>query len=370
MKLTCTIPDSKKSCEIEIQSGLLDHQAGYLSSLASRFAIITDENCASLYGEKLLWSLKSSGLEAYLFSFPAGEQYKTRATKELVENQMFEKGLGRDTCVIGLGGGVVTDLAGYIAGTYCRGIPLVMIPTTILGMVDASIGGKSGVNVPYGKNLIGCTHQPKKILIDPLTLKTLPKKELASGIVEMIKHGLIADHGIFEYLEQHADQLLTLDPEVLEKSISESCNVKIEIVQADEKEEGKRHLLNAGHTVAHALETLSHYAIAHGEAVAIGLLVEGYLAVLLGVLSQKDLDRIKSILVKYGLPLSLPGRFSDQAMLDAMALDKKSLKGRPRFVILERIGSPVAYGGSYCTSPNEALIRKALHWMNNDLCSD
>ena len=165
-----------------------------------------------------------------------------------MENQLFEKGLGRDTCVIALGGGVVTDMAGYVAATYCRGIPLVMIPTSLLGMVDASIGGKTGVNVSYGKNMLGCIYQPKKVFIDLFTLKTLPKKELTNGVVEMIKHGLIADDNLFEYLEKHSDQLLALDFSFLEKAIFESCRIKKEIVEQDEKENGKRHLLNFGHT--------------------------------------------------------------------------------------------------------------------------
>lgn len=369
-KLLCTIPSSPGSYEIEIQSGLLSNQASYLKSLASRFAIITDDRVASLYGQQLYQSLISAGMDVYLFSFPHGEQSKTRETKEYLENQMFEKGLGRDTCVIAMGGGVVTDVAGFIAATYCRGIPLVMIPTSILGMVDASIGGKTGINVHYGKNLLGCIYQPKRVLIDPLTLQSLPLRELSGGIVEIIKHGLIADYNFFEYLENHSEQLLALDPSVVETAIFESCRIKKEIVEQDEKENGKRRLLNFGHTVGHALELLTHYAISHGEAVAIGLLVEGFLSVEIGGLKQQSFDAIKKILVQYNLPLTLPSRFSEQTLLDAMSLDKKSLKGQPRFIIIEEIGKPLEYQGNFCTHVKESLIRKSLQWMNDALCCD
>lgn len=367
-KLICKISNSSYQYEIEIGCGLLNFQSQYLNSLASRFAIITDDKIASLYGEKLRGCLASSGLEVHLFSFPSGEQYKTRATKEVLENQLFEKGLGRDTCVIALGGGVVTDIAGYVAATYCRGIPLVMIPTSLLGMVDASIGGKTGVNVPYGKNMLGCIYQPNKVVIDPSTLKSLPKKELANGVVEMIKHGLILDCKLFEDLDTYSNQVLALDAAVLEKAIFESCRVKKEIVEQDEKENGQRRLLNFGHTIGHAIECLTQYFISHGEAVAIGLLVESYLSVKLGILDPKSFDRIKKVLLQYGLPLQLPSRFPIQTILNAMALDKKSLKGKPRFVIIDAIGSSLAYDSRYCTHIEETLIKNALHWMNDDLC--
>jgi 3-dehydroquinate synthase len=368
--LSCQIPSSLVQYEIDIGWGLLSRQTSYLHSLAPRFAMITDDIIASLYGESLHKTWSSFGLEMELFSFPHGERHKTRATKELLENRLFEKGLGRDTCVIALGGGVVTDLAGYLAATYCRGLPLVMIPTSLLGMVDACIGGKTGVNVPYGKNLLGCIYQPRKVIIDPSTLKSLPKKELANGIVEIIKHGLISDCKLFEYLEVHSNRLLALDSSVVEQAIFESCRIKNEIVQQDEKEKGKRRLLNFGHTIGHALEWLTRYSLSHGEAVAIGLIVESCLSLKLGLLDQNSFDRIKKILVQYGLPLRLSVPIPIQTMLDAMALDKKSLRGQPRFVMMNAIGSPLSYDSHYCTSVNESVIKNTLQWMNDALCGD
>lgn len=367
-KLICQISDIPGHYEIEIGNGVLNFQAQYLSPLASKFAIITDDQIAPLYGEQLKKSLSDSGLEAYLFSFPNGEQYKTRATKEFLENSLFEEGLGRDTCLIALGGGVVTDLTGYIAATYCRGVPLVMMPTSLLGMVDASIGGKTGVNVPYGKNMLGCIYQPKKVIIDLSTLKSLSKKELANGVVEMIKHGIIADSKLFEDLEKYAERLLALDSNVMEKAIFESCRIKKEIVEQDEKEKGKRSLLNFGHTVGHALECLTNYSISHGEAIAIGLIVESYISLKLGILDQYSFDRIKKILIQYDLSLQLPYRLPIETILNAMVLDKKSLRGQPRFVTIDGIGSPKIYGLNYCIHIDEILIKNALEWMNDNLC--
>lgn len=359
------IPSSASTYEIEIDEGALYRQAAFLKPLAPKFAIITNDSLAPLFGKKLQQSLVSNELETHLFTIPDGEQYKTRAIKEKLEDQLFEKGLGRDTCIIALGGGVVTDLAGFLAATYCRGLPLVIMPTSLLAMVDAGIGGKTGVNVPYGKNLIGSIYQPQKVVIDPAVLSSLPKKELVNGVVEMIKHGLIADREYFEFLETHVDDMLALNPKILKKAIYESCRIKKEIVEQDEKEQGKRRLLNFGHTIGHALETLTDYSISHGEAVAIGLLVESRLS----KLDKNLLQRIKGILTAYGVPLKLPKRFSITEMLKAMELDKKSSKGIPRFVMINDIGSPMSYNSNFCTSVESPLLINALEWMNDDLLS-
>jgi 3-dehydroquinate synthase len=368
MKLQCTIPNNSKSYEIEVRNGLLKDLASYSTTLSSRFAIVTHDSLSASYAEPLHNSLKALGNESFIFTFPSGEIHKNREIKESLENQLFEKGLGRDSCVIAIGGGVVTDLSGYLAATFCRGVPLVMVPTSLLAMVDASIGGKNGVNIPYGKNLIGTIYQPHKVVIDPNVLKTLPTADLINGVVEMIKHGLITDHDYFEYLEKNSEKLLKLNPEFLEKSIYDSCRIKKEIVEQDEKENGKRRLLNFGHTIGHALERLSNYLLYHGEAVAIGILVESYMSTLMGILDSVSFERIKKIIMDYKVPLRLQEKFTPDAILEAMRTDKKALKGLPRFVMIEKIGSCLDYNFSYCTQVDEQIVKTALQWMNDDLC--
>lgn len=366
-KLLCSVPGTPVEYEIEIGKGFLTQEAFLLQTfqlLGSRFAIVADDKVVESYGHALHRLLSAIGLETFLFSFPQGEAYKTRAIKENLENQLFEKGLGRDTCIIAMGGGVSTDLGGYLAATYCRGVPLVMVPTSLLAMVDASIGGKTGVNVPYGKNLVGCIYQPKKVIIDISTLKTLPLQEFRNGVAEMIKHGLIADSQYFDYLDANADKILSLDFDALERAIFESCRIKKEIVEADEKENGQRRLLNFGHTVAHALEHLTNYDISHGEAVSIGIAVESYLATKLGNLAPSALNKIESILTKYGLPLKPVTKFSISSLLDAMTLDKKSVRGKPRFPILNDIGSALPCHSNYCMHVDESALINSLEWMN------
>lgn len=365
--MMCTLLQHPISYEIVIKADLLKN-VEHFTALSFPFALITDEVTADLYGKELHELLCQSGLETHLFTFPGGETNKIRSTKEMLENQLFKKNLSKDTCIIALGGGVVTDLVGYLAATYCRGVSLVIIPTTLLGMVDACIGGKTGVDVPYGKNLIGCIYQPNKVLIDPLTLKSLPSKELKNGVVEIIKHALVADPLLFEYLEKHSQELFAHDIPVLEHLIQESCRIKIDIVTQDEKEKGKRRLVNFGHTVGHALEKTSNYALAHGEAVAIGMLVESYMALKLGLLKKSTLDKMHAILKTYDLPLKLPENLAVQSILNAMILDKKSNKGKPRFVLIRDIGDPLSFNENYCTEIDESIILEALNWMSHDLC--
>ncbi len=311
--------------EIVIESGLLDHlDTKYLTK---RCAIICDDIVAALYAEMLMRQL---GGEILLCTFPYGESSKTRRTKELIEDQMLDRGFGRESSIIGLGGGVATDIAGFVASTYCRGIPYVSIPTTLLGMCDAGLGGKTGVNVPQGKNMIGTFYQPKAIYIDPSTLKSLPLKEKRCGAAEMIKHGMIADSNYFAYLQNNHKRLFQ-EP-YLTEAISESVRIKKEIVLADEREvTGRRSTLNFGHTVAHALEKLSHYTLSHGEAVAIGILAESKM-------SGMDTGAIKDLLLAFELPIQPSFSVSPEQLYDAMKHDKKAVNGVPYFVKLEAIG--------------------------------
>ncbi len=346
------------SCEVVIGDAILAQQAPFFSTLASRFAIITDQKVASLYGQEMVYFLKGFSSKVELFDFPPGEIYKTRQTKEDLENQLFERGFGRDTCIIGLGGGVVTDIAGFLASTFCRGVSYVAIPTSLLGMVDASIGGKTGVNVPHGKNLVGTIYQPKKVLIDPLYLKTLPPHEVVNGCAEMIKHALIADDDYFLFLEKHVDEILDLKSSIIVKAISKSCRIKQSIVEEDEREHSKRRVLSFGHTVGHALEVLTNYSLSHGEAVAIGMMVESEISTQLGFLAEDSLSRLRNLLKSFRFSLKVPRRYSLEMLMQAMAFDKKSKGGMPRFVTLQSIGNAMEHIDNYCIPiPKEILIR-------------
>lgn len=360
------------SCSIEITEHLLKNSRDFayqLKKLASRFAVITDENVKKIYGDFLLETLKNEGIEASLFAFPSGERSKNRRTKEKLEDQMFQEKFGKDTCIIAFGGGVVSDVAGYLAATYCRGVPLIVIPTSLLGMVDASIGGKTGVDVSYGKNLIGCIYHPHKIIIDPRFLETLPREEFQNGLSEMIKHGLILDSAYFSFLEKQREKLLDLHLPALTEAIFKSIQIKTDLVAKESQGSPIRDLLNFGHTVGHALEKNLDFLLPHGKAVAIGMVVESYLSVQMGILPQSSLEKIMQVLFHFGHQFRLPKTLSIQNMLDTMGLDKKSIKGQPRFVILKEIGQSLSKK-EYCFSVENSLLKKALNWMVYDLCCD
>lgn len=370
--LSCSIIPVPIHYDVEIRTGLLDDLnalAADLQKLGSKIALVTNETLSSLYGETLAEKL-GNYIETYLFAFQDGEEHKTGFSKEFIENQMFSMGLGRDTCIIALGGGCVLDLAGFIAATFCRGVPLIMIPTSLLGMVDACIGGKTAVNVSYGKNLVGCIYQPKKVIIDPQFLSTLPLQEFQNGIVEMVKHAVVQSSAYFNFLEAHVKELLMMNSVMLEQAIFQSCLIKKTVVEDDEKETGKRRILNFGHTIGHALEKLYKYQLPHGKAVAIGMLVESFLSVELNYMKKEELLRLKALLLKYGLSFHMSKHFTENEILQSLILDKKSIQNIPRFVMINDIGSTVEFDGQYCTKIEESLIRKSIHWMYDDLCAD
>ena len=352
-----------------IESGVLNGPSfeGLCKEVGGRLAIITDANVAKLYGSALYEQLQRWGVEAEVFSFPAGEAHKTRQIKAILEDQLLDKGYGRDTCILALGGGVTTDLGGYLAATYCRGVPLILMPTSLLAMVDASLGGKTGVNTPFGKNLIGAFYHPQAVLIDPTFLHTLPSKEIKNGLVEMIKHGLIADINYVNFLKEQAPALLRLDKEIMQNAIFMSCQIKQQIIQVDEKEQGKRHLLNFGHTMGHALETKTHYQLSHGEAVALGIIAESRLAVIKGQLSLCAFEEILALLKLYEIKPAFPAYLTSQEIWKEMYLDKKSIRNQPRFVLLQGIGKSYTQGQHYCFPVSEAEVLETLNWMNHNL---
>ena len=327
---------------------------------ASRYAVISDSHVAKLYGEQLVARCHDAALPVELLEFPAGERNKTRDTWASLSDRMLGAGLGRDSAVIALGGGVVGDLAGFVAATYLRGIPCVQVPTTLLAMIDSSIGGKTGVDVPAGKNLLGAFHQPRLVVADLDVLGSLAPPQLAAGMAEAVKHGVIADRRYFETLEREHGAVTARDPDALERVVRRSVEIKAEVVAADEWEAGRRAILNFGHTVGHAIEATAKFATLHGEAVAIGMAYEARLAEALGIAERGTAERVRGLLVRYRLPLDLPESATVDALMAAMQLDKKGRDGTVRFALPRAIGQMHVEGKSWTVAAPESAVRQLL----------
>ena len=328
---------------------------------AHRYALLTDSNVARHWGDAVLGSLSSAGLQAEQIVFEAGERNKTRDTWSLLTDRMLELGFGRDSCVIALGGGVVGDLAGFVAATYMRGVPVVQVPTTLLAMIDASVGGKTGVDSPAGKNLVGAFYPPRVVLADPRTLRTLPSVELVGGLAEAIKHGAIADGAYFDWIEENADALLAGEEVLLGALVHGSVFIKAGFVAEDVHEHGARAVLNFGHTIAHALERVTDYGLHHGHAVAIGMVLEARTAELQGIAEKGTAGRLTRLCQCVGLPTMLPAGVAAADVLRAGTSDKKARAGQTRYALISRIGE-VARGeaGEWTWQLPAELIRQAL----------
>lgn len=352
------------SYRVYLDRHLLDSKllADLCQELNKRIVIVTDSHLQDLYGKPLQISLDKHGISAEMCVFEAGEQHKTRETKQKLEDWLLGKQYSRDTCLLALGGGVVTDLVGFLAATYCRGIPVIYLPTTLLAMIDASMGGKTGVNTPQGKNLVGTFTQPRAIGMDTATLQTLPDREWRNGIVEMIKHGLVSDASLFSHMQETTTLSAFKERTDLLTLIQRNCEIKQSIVSQDEHEHHMRQLLNFGHTIGHAIETLEGYEIAHGEAVAIGMLVECYIALLAGYLSEDILNAVDTVLRQYDLPLHTQVFSEPHVFMEAMNLDKKSIRSVPRFVLLQAVGKPHVNSNLYVHTVSEQQLKQALEW--------
>lgn len=327
---------------------------------AHRYAVITDDRVATLYAVRLSRTLHAAGHRADVFVFPAGEAHKTRETWALLSDAMLEAGIGRDAAVVALGGGVPGDVGGFIAATYMRGLPVVQVPTTLLAMIDASIGGKTGVDTPAGKNLIGAFHPPRAVLIDPDLLATLPDEHLRAGIAEAVKHAMVADTEYLAWIEDSAESLLAGDAEALAQLILRSVELKAEIVARDERESGPRKSLNFGHTVGHAVEALSEYRLLHGEAVAIGMVAEALAGEHLGVTARGTAERLRRLLVRLGLPTAVPLEMSPDAVVARTCGDKKARLGRTEYALVERVGVPATAAGRWTTPVPDEVIRAVV----------
>ncbi len=309
----------------------------------SKVAVVADQGVTELFGDQVMKGLKSTGFQPIWIDVPAGDQNKSIMWFMKIQDTLIEQQLDRQSLVVALGGGVIGDLAGFVASTFMRGIHWIQVPTTLLAQVDASIGGKTAINHPSGKNLIGAFHQPKLVVIDLETLNYLPQREIRCGLVEIIKHGVIMDRPLFEQVEQNQGDLLDLKTDVLAEVIAQSCRDKAWVVENDEKETGLRSTLNYGHTFGHAMETLTDYhQCRHGEAVSVGMNCAAQLSVNLGLLPKTDHLRQNCLLQAIGLPLYLSdlqlGDSSANQLLQTMYLDKKSSRGRLKLVLVRKIG--------------------------------
>ncbi|MEM4658508.1 MAG: 3-dehydroquinate synthase [Candidatus Methanosuratincola sp.] len=350
-----------RSYDIKIGENLFPYIARELPRLskAHQYVIVTDSNVEALYAKPLLDELRKAGIVAHAVSFPAGEQNKTREQKQRLEDYMLELKMGRDSMLIALGGGVVGDLAGFVAATYLRGIPYVQVPTTLVACVDSSIGGKTAVDTPHGKNLIGAFFQPRGVFVDVATLRTLPERELRGGLAEVIKYGVIADRNLFHFLEENIDRVFELDVDTLKRIIKRSCEIKGEVVTRDEREENLRKILNFGHTIGHAIERLSDYTLLHGEAISVGMALEGKIASQMGIWDAVELERLLALLTRAGLPCSPPEGLDLSSILDVMRLDKKARGGGIEMVFPRAIGEMATDNGRYGIKVDEKSIVEA-----------
>lgn len=303
--------------------------------------IVTNETIAPLYLEALV-DLLSPQYQVDTVVLPDGEKYKTQATMMQIYDCLLEKKHNRTTTLIALGGGVVGDMTGFAAASYQRGVNFIQVPTTLLSQVDSSVGGKTGVNHPLGKNMIGAFHQPQAVVIDTQVLNTLPQRELSAGIAEVIKYGLINDLAFYEWLNQQMTSLLSLDADVLSEAILRSCQNKADVVSQDEKESGIRAILNLGHTFGHAVESAQGYGTwLHGEAVAIGMVLAAELSARLGWITRDEVKAVIDLLIRAKLPVAVPADMTSEQFLDLMAVDKKVIDGRLRLVLLQGIGQAI-----------------------------
>lgn len=353
---TLNVALDSRSYPIQIGSNLLNQADLILPYLKRKsVAIVTNTTIAPLYLDKLTKTLRDADITVIEIVLPDGEAYKNTETLNLIYDALLKNRCERSTTLIALGGGVIGDLTGYAAATYLRGVPFIQIPTTLLSQVDSSVGGKTGINHPLGKNMIGAFYQPKLVLADINTLKTLPPRELSAGLAEVIKYGLIRDADFFDWLEINIAKLLALDEEAISYAIYRSCQNKAEVVAADEHETGERALLNLGHTFGHAIENAMGYGVwLHGEAVAAGTIMAADLSRRLGWLNADEFTRIYQLLSISNLPLQAPKLGADR-YLDLMASDKKVADGKIRLVLQQGIGKAVITSDYDTDKLNETL---------------
>ncbi|OCG27758.1 3-dehydroquinate synthase [Gilliamella sp. wkB108] len=330
---------ANRSYPIAIGENLLSEFQHFKLKQGQRVLIVTNETIAPIYLQALIDMLENNGVKTDSVIVPDGEKYKTMETWNIILTALLANNHTRNTILIALGGGVIGDVAGFAASAYQRGIKFIQVPTTLLAQVDSSVGGKTAINHPLGKNMIGAFYQPQSVVIDLNCLKTLPQRELSAGLAEVIKYGIILDEAFFNWLESHIEDLLNLEVNALSYCIYRCCELKAQVVAADETEQDMRAILNLGHTFGHAIEAeLGYGNWLHGEAVSVGMLMAAHTAKLLGKLTINDIERIKNLLIRAKLPVKRPTQMSVESYLPHMLRDKKVLSGQLRLVLPTKIG--------------------------------
>ncbi|MCC2667256.1 MAG: aroB [Gammaproteobacteria bacterium] len=359
-------PQQAISYPIQIESHLLSHPEKWLPEdcLNKKIVVITDDTVKNYYGYALLKKLKK--YDRLLLSFSPGEESKNYQMKQFLEDQMLVSRCDRDTMILALGGGVVGDVAGFVAATYMRGISYIQIPTTLLAMVDSSLGGKTGINTKRGKNLIGAFWQPTAVIIDTNCLTTLPKTHLINGLIEALKMFMTSDFKSFNNASKHVDTILNGDLLTLQDIIQRAITVKINIVSQDERENGLRAILNFGHTMGHALEKIMNYTLLHGYAVALGILVEAKISQLLGFLSDVSYQTIQALFLKLSISADLLKKIDIEKLIMATKRDKKIKSGNVRYVLLKNIGQVYNEGNNFIHPVTDEIVRNALLEIRED----
>ena len=353
---TLSVALGERSYPVHIGTGMIGESSLYAPHVKGRrIAVVTNAVVAPIYLAIVQEALAGAGAQSIPVLIEDGEQAKGWATLDRVFDALLAAHLGRDTLIVALGGGVVGDLAGFAAATYQRGVPFIQVPTTLLAQVDSSVGGKTAINHARGKNMVGAFHQPLAVIADVGTLNSLPDRELRAGIAEVIKHGLILDLELLEWLEARIDSLLARDPAALEHAVRRSCELKARVVATDERESGLRALLNFGHTFGHAIEAGVGYGEwLHGEAVATGMVMAAELSVRAGTLRRQDADRVTALIARAGLPVRGPNLSADR-YLELMRVDKKAAAGRVRFILLDGLGRATQRGDL-----EERMVRESI----------
>lgn len=356
---TVSVSLGERSYPIHVGSGLLRNPELIVPLLPQkRAAIITNTTIALLYLGPFSAMLQTAGVDVVPVVLPDGEDHKTWQTLNLIFDELIARRCERRTTLIGLGGGVIGDMAGFAAATWQRGAPFMQVPTTLLAQVDSSVGGKTAINHPLGKNMIGAFYQPRVVVTDLDVLATLPDRELKAGLAEVIKHGLIRDAGFFEWLEANIEKLLARDASALEHAVVRCCEIKAEVVAMDEREEDVRAWLNFGHTFGHAIESgLGFGTWLHGEAIAAGMMIAAELSLRLGKLGTGDVERVERLLVRAGLPVQGPG-FPFSRYLELMSVDKKARDGALRFILLDGLGKAIVANDIPVETVSAALRRR------------